>query len=373
MSGTETLTQVTFAAKDSARFADEMKRRVAEYFEQRNLSQHANFAMVFKTVLILAVTAGGIALIFTGWFTPWQMLGLCVVTGLGMAGIGFCIAHDALHGGYSASPRVNKILGLCFDLIGANGYMWQLTHNGIHHTYTNIHGIDEDLTVSPLLRLTPEAEHKFIHRFQHLYFVIAYSFSTLYWIFAKDYKYFLQKDLGPYKNKKHPKSEIASMLFMKLFYYGWAIALPLAVLPVTWWQFAIGFCTMHLTAGVVLGVVFQLAHVVEGPDHPMPDGEGMMESAWFIHQMQTTANFATHNPFVNWYVGGLNFQIEHHLFPKICSVHYPAISPIVKEVAEKHGVPYHVNRTFFGAVASHYRMLKHLGKGERTVLKPAAA
>ena len=352
---------VTFPRRDPADFGPEVKRRVAAYFAGRDLSDKANGTMVAKTVLLLAVTFGSYLVILSNQVPLWGMLGLTVLMGIGIAGLGFCVAHDALHGAYSHRPAVNRALGLVFDLLGANGYMWKITHNVIHHTYTNIHGIDEDLTVSPLLRLSPEAPRRPFHRWQQWYALPAYSISTLFWVFVKDYKYFLAKDLGPYKDRTHPASEVAILLGTKALYYLWAIIIPLAVLHVTWWQFGIGFLVMHLTAGTILGVVFQLAHVVEGTEHPLPDDLGNMESAWMVHEMRTTADFGRDNALLNWYVGGLNFQVEHHLFPRVCSVHYPAISPIVEQVAQECGVPYHAAPTFRAAVASHLSMLKQLG------------
>jgi linoleoyl-CoA desaturase len=240
--------------------------------------------------------------------------------------------------------------------------MWKITHNVIHHTYTNIEGIDEDLTVSPLLRLSPSADHRPFHRFQHLYAFAAYSLSTLFWVFVKDYKYFLQRDLGPYRNRRHPRSEIVTLVVTKLIYYSWAIALPLWLLPIPWWQVLLGFVVVHLTAGLILGIIFQLAHVVEGTDYPAPDAAGQMEHAWMVHEMATTSNFGRGNRLLCWYVGGLNFQVEHHLFPRTCSVHYPALSPIVEEVARKYGMPYLAQPTLRAAIASHYRMLRKLGQ-----------
>ncbi|HEX9729168.1 MAG TPA: acyl-CoA desaturase [Gemmatimonadales bacterium] len=356
------LAPVTFPHRVGTDFVTEVRQRVDEYFTSRGVSDKANRAMVLKTFLVLGTMFGAYGLMLTNWFTPLQMLGLCVVMGVGMAGTGFCVSHDALHGAYSPSPRVNALLGLSFDLIGANGYMWKITHNVIHHTYTNIEGIDEDLAVSPLIRLSPSAEYYWFHRFQHLFGFAAYALSTLFWVFAKDYKYFLQKDIGPYKNRRHPRSEIVKLVVTKLVYYGWVVVIPLLVVDVPLWQFAIGFLAMHFTAGFILGVVFQLAHVVEGVDYPAPDLDGNMEDTWLIHEMRTTSDFARRSRVVCWYVGGLNFQVEHHLFPKVCSIHYPAISPIVEAVATKHGVPYHQHDTIGQAVASHYRMLKHFAR-----------
>jgi len=331
---------------------------VSAYFEERGLSDKATPGMVLKTVALVMVTFGSYGLIMTGWFTPWQMLALCVVMGVGVAGVGFAVTHDALHGAYSHNPRINRAIGYIFDILGANSYMWKITHNVIHHTYTNIHGVDEDLEVSPLIRLSPHSRWRRVHRYQHWLAFFLYGISTLFWVWAKDYKYFFARDIGPYADKKHPAKEWVVLAVTKLFYYGWSVVLPLVVLPITWWQFAIGYLAMHVTAGLILGVVFQLAHVVEGPQHVDPPPEGYIEETWVVHEMLTTSNFATHNKWLTWYVGGLNYQIEHHLFPKTCSVHYPAIREIVQETARKHGIPYHHQPTLWSAIRSHYRTLK---------------
>jgi linoleoyl-CoA desaturase len=354
--------QVKFATRESLDFVEELKVRVEAYFASRGISDKADWRMIAKSVLLLSSYFGAYALLMTNWFTPWQMLGIAVFMGVAMAGIGFAVSHDALHGAYSANPTVNRIIGFTFDLLGANGYMWKITHNVIHHTYTNIQGIDEDLEVSPLIRLSPRSTWHPIHRIQHILAFLLYSFSTIFWVFAKDYKYFFAKNIGPYKEKTHPMGEWANLWVMKVVYYGYIIVLPLLFLHVTWWQFLIGFFAMHMTGGLILGVVFQLAHVVEGPEHPMYDGAGRIENAWAVHQMETSSDFAPTNRLLSWYVGGLNFQVEHHLFPKVCSVHYPAINPIVQEVARKHGVAYHCHPTLRAAIKSHYLTLKKFGR-----------
>jgi linoleoyl-CoA desaturase len=342
-------------------FAREVKAAVGEYFERNGLSRHANGAMVVKTVVLLALYFGSYGLIVSGVLPLAWMWLACFVMGIGMAGIGFAVTHDALHGAYSASPRVNRVIGCCFDALGANGYIWKITHNGIHHTYTNIRGYDEDLEVSPLIRLSPHTPHLWIHRFQHVFAFVAYSLATVFWVFVKDYKYFLQRDLGPYRDKKHPAAEWRFLIVSKLLYYFAVIVVPLLVLEITWWQYVIGFLTVHLTAGLILGVIFQLAHVVEPTEHLEEDAAGALKGAWMLYQMRTTNNFARDNRLLSWYVGGLNHQIEHHLFPRVCHVHYRALGPIVEGVARKHGVPYHSCPTLWQAIRSHYRMLKRFG------------
>ena len=322
-----------------------------------------DWRMAVKTVALYAILLVPYGLILTGRFPPLAMLGLTVIMGVGMAGIGFSVAHDALHGAYSDKAWVNRLLGYSFDLLGANGYMWKFTHNVVHHTYTNIQGVDGDLEVSPYLRLSPRSAYRPIHRYQHFYAFAAYSLSTLVWVLIKDYKYFLGGEKGPHRGRKLPPVEIATLIGFKALYYTWAIVIPVIVLHLTWWQILIGFLVFHLSAGIILGVVFQLAHVVEQTAHPTPKPSGEMEHAWLLHELETTADFGQENRLLTWYVGGLNFQIEHHLFPKVCSIHYPAISRIVRELAVKYGMPYHVNPTLRSAVASHVRVLRRLGQG----------
>ena len=342
-------------------FAREVKASVNDYFEQNRLSRHANAAMISKTVVLVGLYFGSYGLIVSGLLPlPWMWF-FCFVMGIGMAGIGFSVTHDALHGAYSASPRVNRLIGYFFDTLGANGYIWKITHNGIHHTYTNIRGYDEDLEVSPLIRLSPHTPHKPIHRLQHIFAFVAYSMATVFWVFVKDYKYFFQRNLGPYRDKKHPRSEWVFLIISKALYYAFMIVVPLVVLDVTWWQFLIGFLTVHLTAGLILGVVFQLAHVVEPTDHLPEDEAKSLKGAWMLYQMRTTSNFARDNRLLSWYVGGLNYQIEHHLFPRVCHVHYRNLSPIIEGLAAKHGIPYNDCPTLWQAVRSHYRMLKRFG------------
>jgi len=320
--------------------------------------------MWLKTLLLFGVVIGSYAAIMSNRFTPLAMLGLSVLLGIGIAGVGFSVSHDALHGAYSDNPAVNYVLGLSFDLLGANSYIWKITHNIIHHTYTNIDGVDEDIDLSPFVRLSPGTPPRRRYRYQHFYAFIAYGLAMLFWVFVKDYRYFVRRDLGPYRNRSNPPGEVAMLAVTKLLHYGWTIVLPLIVLRIHWWQFLIGYLAMTLTAGGILGLIFQLAHVVEGTDYPLPDAQGAMEHVWLVHQMMTTSNFAPRNRVLSWYVGGLNYQIEHHLFPKVCSVHYPAISRVVRQAAAAHQVPYHEQPTLLRAIGSHYRMLKHFGRDD---------
>lgn len=358
-------TKISFKHDGKKEFARDIKQEVNGYFEKHNLSKHANGRMVAKTIILLTTYFGAYGLIISNSVGIWGMAALCFVMGIGMAGIGFSVSHDALHGAYSSNKYINQLLGYTFDLLGANSYIWKITHNIIHHTYTNIYEHDEDLEVAEFIRLSPNAEHKPIHRIQHILAFFAYGFATLFWAFIKDYKYFFQSSLGPYEDKSHPTKEWVTLFITKIIYYGYMLVLPYMVLPITWWQLAIGFLIVHFTAGIILGVIFQLAHVVEGTDHPTENEEGNIENAWMIHQLETTSDFAHENKLLCWYIGGLNYQIEHHLFPKICSVHYPEISDIVRSKAEEYGIPYNYHETLGAAISSHYKTLKEFGRPEK--------
>jgi len=357
-------TTVTFNVREPEQFIAELKARVAAFFEERGISPKANARMVIKTVVLLSALVVPYLLILSNAFTPLAMLGFAMFMGVAFAGIGFAVSHDALHGAYSSNPKVNALIGLTFDALGANGYMWRIMHNVVHHTYTNVPGVDTDLEATWFLRLSPSAKHRWVHRFQHWYALAPYSLATLNWVFLKDYKFFFARRIGPYEQKHHPWPQWVLLFGGKLFYYAWAIVIPLLVVHVTWWQYVIGFLAMHFTTGIILSVVFQLAHVVEETAHLAPDTTGRMRHAWMVHEVLTTANFSMRNKLLGWYVGGLNFQIEHHLFPKVCSVHYPAISRIVRETCEKYGIRYNVHETLFGAIHSHWTTLKRLGQGE---------
>lgn len=355
--------KMRFIDHSKSEFFSTVKQRVDSYFKENNLSKNANGLMYFKTFLFLSGLICFYSLIISDRFSPLTMLFFSVLLGMCAAFIGFNICHDAIHGAYSANPKVNKLISYLFNLIGANAYVWSITHNVVHHTYTNIPGHDEDIEVAPgLIRLSPEDKIRRIQRYQHLYAFLLYGLASLSWVFRKDYVKFFQKNIGGFDNSRHPKQEVFNLFFFKGLYYLIFIVIPLLVLnSIAWWQFVIGFVVMHMAEGIVLGLVFQLAHIVEGTDFPYANNDGNIEEAWAVHQMRTTANFARKSWLATFLCGGLNMQIEHHLFPKVCHVHYSVISEIVKKTAKECNVPYIESETFSEALGSHYRTLKKFG------------
>ena len=345
-------------------FVSTLNQRVNEYFKSNNISRYANAEMKVKTVVMYAIYLIPYLLILTGTIANiWLMLALCVVMGFGIAGIGLSIMHDANHGGYSNKSWVNNLLGFSLNIVGGNAFNWKVQHNVLHHTYTNIHDVDEDISPRGILRMTPHSDWKFFHRFQHMYAWFFYGLLTLVWVVAKDFmrlvNYHRQGLVK--KQKANITKEWAILIASKLFYVFYLFVLPALLLPVAWWQILLGFLTMHYVGGFILAIIFQPAHVIDGTEYPMPDSEGKMENSWAVHQLLTTTNFANKNRILNWYVGGLNFQVEHHLFPNICHVHYRKIAPIVQKTAKEFGLPYKSEPTFIGALIGHAKLLKQLG------------
>lgn len=364
------MSKIRFTGKTKTEFFATVRKRVDSYFKENNISKQANTTMYFKTIFF----AGGLfllyGLILSGMFSLGVMLAMSILLGMFAAFIGFNICHDAIHGSYSTNPTVNKVLGYMFNLLGANADVWNITHNVVHHTYTNIPGHDEDLEIAPgLVRIQEEDEIKPIQRWQHIYAFPLYSLASLSWVFRKDYVKFFKKSFGGVEVAKPSKRKVFDLFFWKAVYYTLFIIVPLVVLDIAWWQFLIGFLAMHFAEGLVLGLVFQLAHVVEDTAFPEPDDKNNIEEVWAVHQMQTTANFARKNPVVTFFCGGLNMQVEHHLFPKICHIHYPKLAEIVKQTAEECGVPYIENNSFIGAMKSHYKILKKFAMEARQPAK----
>jgi linoleoyl-CoA desaturase len=353
--------KLVFNNKDNAFFTS-LKADVDAYFKTNNIAKTGDWRLFSKTIILWGLAIGiYLSLMLLNLSTPINLL-LCVVLGITCAGIGFSVMHDANHGSYSSNTTLNDFLGLSANALGANAFFWKQKHNIIHHTYTNVDGIDDDIAKSPIIRQCESQKWVPAHKIQHLYLIPVYALSSIFWVFIMDFtKYFSRKIYTTEAWKMSTKNHIVFWA-TKIYYASVFIILPIMVFGFGGW--AAGFFITNFALGLALALVFQLAHVVENTEFESIalDETKHLETAFAEHQLRTTANFAMDNKFINWYVGGLNFQIEHHLFPKVSHVHYPAISKIVQAKCKEFNMPYHNNESFFGAIASHFRVMKSLGK-----------
>ena len=352
---------VRFVSNDKKQFATILKKNVNDFFKEKNLSTKGNLNMAIKSIVMLALYFVPFILVLTMSLPGWLLFLLSVIMGVGMAGVGMSVMHDAAHGSFSQKTWLNNLMGKTIYLLGGSVFTWKVQHNIKHHTFTNISGYDEDIANKGLIRLSFHKPLKKMHRFQHIYAFGFYMLMTLNKIgvdFKQLFEYNKEGITG--EQKLEPRSELIKMLVQKSMYLFVFLGLPLLFTSYSWWVILLGFLLVNFIAGAIMSIVFQMAHIVEGIEQPMPK-EGVIENQWAIHELVTTSNFSKNNQLLSWYIGGLNYQIEHHLFPNICHVHYHKIAPIVEKTAKEFGLKYNVTPTFFKALILHIRMLKLLG------------
>jgi len=342
-------------------FAIAVRKNVHAYFKEKGISTKGNITLTLQTIVMISLYLVPFIMLLFVPMNSWIALLVCVIMGIGVAGVGMCVMHDAVHGSYSRNDRINKLLGGTMYLLGGNVFNWKMQHNVFHHAHTNIEGLDEDIDSKGPIRLSQNAPLRKIHHYQYIHAFFFYGLLTI----SKMVKYFTQ--LATYNKEGitrrylvNPTAEYLRMVLVKIVYLFAFIALPILTTPFYWWQVAIGFFVMHWVAGCILSTVFQMAHVVEGTEQPMPDANNVIHHDSAVHELRTTSDFARNNHFLNWYVGGLNFQIEHHLFPNISHVHYQKIAPIVERTAHEYHLDYNLKPSFANAFGSHIRRLMEL-------------
>jgi len=348
----------------SDRFIRELRRRVDAYFETTKRRRRDCAQMYFKTATVLAWFFGAYFLLLFAVHSWWLIVPLAVVMGLGLAAIGFNVQHDAGHKAYSDRPWVNKIMALTLDLMGGSSYMWDWKHNSFHHTFPNIDGHDDDINVGLLGRLSPHQKRLAFHRAQGLYLWVLYGFLAIKWHFVDDFHQIAVGRIGGHRIPRPRGKDLLIFIAGKIAFFSMALGIPMLLHP--WWAVLSTYALAAFVSGVALSIVFQLAHCVGEADFPLPvvsaTGGERMETDWAVHQVQTTVDFARRNRVLSWLLGGLNFQIEHHLLSKICHVHYPALSKIVEQTCHDFGVRYAAHNSFFSALSSHYRWLVRMGR-----------
>ena len=342
-------------------FKNLLDQRIKEFFTSQELNERGNWKLYSKTIILFTVLLGSLATVLFVLPNSWWAVAVFMLMGLTMASIGFNVMHDAAHGSYSKNVKLNNFIAfLGGDAMGGGTFFWKIKHNIIHHTYTNVEGIDDDIAKYPMYRFSPHQKRLWFHKFQHIYGIPAYMLISLNWLLTDDVITLFKKKINTTPIRNIATKEIVLMFAGKILNILLFLVLPLLLMQ---WQIAlVGFLCLHACMGLSLAIVFQLAHVVEHTEFPLADVEtNVIDNEWAKHQVETTANFAMRNKAISWYVGGLNYQVEHHLYPRISHIHYPKISKIVKDTCEEMGVRYTAFPTMLQAFGSHVRLLKQLG------------
>lgn len=352
--------KVTYNNKNAVFFAA-LKAAVEKYFENTGRKKTGNIHLYSKSIiLILAAVGLYTTLLFVGVPVLLGVL-MSAILGFVLACIGFNVMHDANHDSYSSRKWVNRTFGLTINALGGNSFIWKQKHNIIHHTYTNIDGVDDDIAKSPFIRMCGTQRWVVAHKVQHIYTPFLYAASSLIWMLFQDFQKYFGKKICSTALRKMSVGDHLLFWGSKVLYLLFYLVIP--CLLVGWPLWLLYFLCMHVTLGITLSIVFQLAHVVEETEFESVNGDAKhIENEWAIHQVKTTANFSSGNKIISWFVGGLNYQIEHHLFPRISHIHYPAISKIVRAQCIAFQLPYNSIPTMRAAIVSHFRFIKLMGK-----------
>jgi len=344
-----------------APFRAALEAEVASFFTSRGLSRKGSYALWGKTAVLALWLASSYVLLVFAARQPWQFALLAVSLACAMAGIGFNVQHDGGHGSYATSTSVNRMMAFSLDLLGGSSYFWRYKHGGAHHGYPNIAGFDDDIYLGALGRLTPHDRRFWFHRFQYLYVWLLYGMLAIKWQLVDDFRSIIKPGVAATRVPRPGRREHLLFWSGKILFFGLALGLPVALHP---WQGVLAvFLLTDVVLGLLLAVVFQLAHCLGEAAFVAPPRPGqIMEHDWATHQVEATVDFARENRALTWFVGGLNFQIEHHLFPRVCHTHYPALSTIVERVCRAHGIRYIAHPTATAALGSHLRWLRHLGR-----------
>ena len=274
------------------------------------------------------------------------------------------VMHDGNHGAFSTSTRVNRIAGWSSDLLGGSSYLWRFKHNRLHHGNTNVVGYDLDIDQVPFARLAPQQPWRRWHRWQHLYMWVLYGFLTIRWLLIADFATLIRGRQGTHPLPKQPRRrDVALIVFGKMLHVAWALVLPMFFHP--WWGVLGFYLVASWLVGFLLANFFQLAHCVERAEFFTADAP-RRGADFDLHQLRTTVDIRCRIPivagFVHWWMGGLDYQVEHHLAPKLPHTIYPLVAPRLEAACAERGVTYRTHPSVIEAVRSHARWLRTMGR-----------
>lgn len=356
--------KIKFSKPKSSPFYQELKLQIDSYFQQKGCSRKANTAMRVKIIFILLLFLGSYTALLSNYFSLSWMLFFVVLLGLSMGLIAFSIGHDASHNALFKNPKINYLFSYSFNLVGVNRYIWDIKHNLSHHAFTNVPGYDMDIEQIRVARVVDHIPLRWYYRYQHIYVPFLYPFTSLYMIFVKDFQMMATKHFGNQADIEHPRKEYVILIVSKLFYFIYALIIPLIVIDLPVWQILTGFLILHLLLGIYTAVILFPAHALKGMPFPKPDENGLIHNSWVIHEVQTSTNYSPDSRILNFLSGGLNTHVIHHIFPGICHIHYYNLTKILRQVAAEYDIPLH-EHSLFTAIKDLLGHLKIMGRQKR--------
>ena len=305
-----------------------------------------------------AAAAGYVALVFVE-LDALLVFATAATLGMSLAFLGLNIGHDANHGVLFRNPSLNFLASHVFDVLGGSSYLWRRKHNDLHHPFTGLDGWDQDINLGRLARLASDQPRRGHHSYQHIYMWALYCLLVVKWQWVDDYRTLLRGKIGGQVYRRPSGRDLVCLLAGKVAFFSWVFWIPSLYHSLT------SVLTVYFVASVfqslVLSLVFQVAHCTVRHNGPV-----RFESCWVERQVRETANFGSGVSAASWWFGGLNLQIEHHLFPRIAHENLPRVAPFVRQICREFGVSYNCSKSFISALHSHQRWLVEMGRSDST-------
>jgi linoleoyl-CoA desaturase len=350
--------------KNASSFYPELKKEVAELLNPTILSRARNEMLIKFAGYSLLYIALYICIYipFVG-ANIYLLISSYVLFGLTGILLAFNCAHDCVHNTFSKNKRVNKIVFYCvFNSQGVNSRLWHKRHIASHHIFPNVDGCDADIDDNPFMRLSPHHKLRKYQQYQHIYAVFLYLVYTLHWIFVKDFIYLGKKNLANLKDQTHSLAFIAELIILKLLYLTFLIVLPALFTTATFQQIMIAFIAMHFIISLFFVLTLIISHLCLETEFPEVNENGELPYDYYEHQLAVSLDYHPESKLANFIFGGFNSHTAHHLFPNMQHTLYTHITPLIREKAIKHKLPYH-EKSIPRAIRSHFGYLKKLGAG----------
>ena len=338
-------------------FYNELKRRVNTYLASDGRTRYAGPAMWAKSTFLIAAFFLLGALVYCEKLSSTAFVAVMALWMFNQFLMTIGIVHDAAHYCYARSRKINRRMMYLFDLLGINSEHWIENHVHSHHGAPNVPLQDSAIESFSLVRLHPKTKRNFASKHQHLYIFAIYSVTTIFQVYFLEFVSMAQGLVG------FRLGGIRDALFFfaqKMFVMSYSLLLPLWILPNPKSEILLGWVLGHMMCGIAIGIIFMTTHLHRDTEFIELTSDGLIQGTFATHILRTTADVGTKNALYTWISGGLNLHVAHHLFPTISQIHLPAITRIVRETAQKHGVPYY-EYTLWGALRSHVELLKKLG------------